>query len=202
MSRRIGFDAQSPTPRSRARMWDHLLDGEEAILWEGRPGFGFQFSRSAFKTLAVVAVGVLFLGPQILAASRFGSPMGDMLNIPYLGRINGEIFIGLAVGWTLLWFLMQTITTPFFTHYMLSDRRAFIARKHLWTKIKPYELSPLRVVEYDGRRDGSIIFGTETRRADNGRKRAFPVGFMNINGAEKLYKKIVEIQRQNTNGNP
>jgi len=200
MSRKIGFDGASSRTRSRASLWDHLLESEEEILWEGRPGFGFLLNSSALKTLAVVAVGMLFLGPQILDASRPGSAMGEMLNIPYIGRINGEIFLALAGGWTVIWFLMQTTTTPFFTRYMLSDRRAFIAKIFLWKKIKSYELSPLRVIEYDGKRNGSIIFATETKRADSGKKRDFPVGFMHVNSAGKLYKKMLEIQRKDTNG--
>ena len=201
MSRKIGFDSAPSRSRSRTSLWDHLLGGEEAILWEGRPGFGFQFNRSALKTLAVVAIGIAILGPQILAADRSGSPMGEMLNVPYfgIGRINGRIFLAVAMAWTVLWFFMQTVTTPFFSRYMLSDRRAFIAKTLPWKKIKSYELSPLRVIEYDGKRNGSIIFATETKRADNGRKRDFPVGFMHVNSAEKLYKKMLEIQRKGAN---
>lgn len=202
MSRKIGFDSGSAGSRSRAGLWDHLLGEGEDILWEGRPGFGFRLNTSALKTLAIVAIGIFILGPKILEANRIGSPMGDMLNVPYfgIGRINGEAFLAFAIGWTVLWFFMQTTTTPFFTRYMLSDHRALIAKTFLWTKIKSYELSPLRVIEYDGKRNGSITFATETKRADNGRKREFPVGFMHINSAEKLYKKMLEVQRRGSNG--
>lgn len=204
MSRRVGYNAASSPSRSRKSLWDHLLGGEEAILWEGHPGFGFKFNGSALKTLAVVAIGIFILGPQILKANRIGSPMGDMANIPYfgIGHIDGEIFLLVAAVWTVLWFLKQTVTTPFFTHYMLSDRRVFIAKTFLWKRIKSYELSPLRVIEYDGKRNGSIIFASETKRADNGRKREFPVGFVYVNGAEKLYKKMLEVQRRPQNGKP
>ncbi len=200
MSRRIGYDNAPVQNRSRLRLWDHLLGDEEEILWEGRPGFGFKLNGSALRTLFIVAIGVYVFGSQIIMANQVGSPMGSMLNIPYIGRINGEIFVGAAVGWTLLWFLSQTTTTPFFTHYMLSDRRAFIAKTFLWKRIKSYEISPLRVIEYDGKRNGSIIFASETKRADNGRKREFPVGFMHVHDAATLYKKMLEIQRKGIDG--
>ncbi len=202
MSRRVGYNGGPARTGSRANLWSHLLTDEEEILWEGRPGFGFQFNTSALKALAVVAIGMFILGPQMLEVNRIGSPTGDMLNIPYfgIGRINGEVFLALAMGWTVLWFLTQTITTPFFTRYMLSNRRAFIAKTFLWKKIRSYELTPLRLIEYDGKRNGSITFATENKRADSGRKRDFPVGFMRVGNAEKLYKKILEIQRGNANG--
>lgn len=196
MSRRVGYDNVRTNTRSRIRLWDHLLSDAEEILWEGRPGFGFQFNGSSLRTLGIVAVGLYVFGSQIIVAGQHGSPMGDMLNIPYIGRINGELFLAVAAGWTVLWFLSQTTTTPFFTRYMLSDRRAFIAKTFLWKRIRSYELSPLRVIEYDGKRNGSIVFASETKRADNGRKRDFPVGFMHVNGAEQLYKKMLEIQRK------
>ncbi|HIP22402.1 MAG TPA: hypothetical protein EYG79_02230 [Rhodobacteraceae bacterium] len=106
---RIGYD-NAP---ARTRLWDHLLSDDEEILWEGHPEFGFQFSGSAFKTLAIVAIGLYVYGSQIIFASQHGSPLGDMLSIPYIGRINGEVFLAAAVGWTGLWFIMQTTTTPF-----------------------------------------------------------------------------------------
>lgn len=200
MSRRVGYDGAPVGQRSRVRLWDHLLNEEEGILWEGRPGFGFKLNGSALKTLGVVAIGFYVFGSQIMRANQPGSPMGEMLDIPYIGRIDGEVFLGIAAGWVVLWFLMQTTTTPFFTRYMLSDRRAFIAKTFLWTRIKSYELSPARVIEYDGKRNGNIIFATETRRADNGRKREFPVGFMHVHGAAALYKKMLKIQRKGLNG--
>ena len=200
MSRRVGYDSAPASTRSRIRLWDHLLSDKEEILWEGRPGFGFRFNGSALSTLFVVAIGLYIFGSQIIMAEQPGSTMGEILDLPYIGHINGKIFLGVAAGWTVLWFFMQTTTTPFFTRYMLSDRRAFIAKTFLWKRIKSYELSPLRVIEYDGKRHGSIIFARETKRADNGRKREFPVGFMHVQDAATLYKKMLEIQRKGIDG--
>lgn len=196
MSRRVGFgNSPAAAPRARGGLWDRqLVEGEE-ILWEGRPGFGFKLSVSALKTLVIVGIGIAIIGPQMLAIDRMGHSMGNLLDLPVIGGINGRLFLALAAGWTFIWFLMQTTTTPFFTHYMLTNNRAFIAKTLLWKRIKSYELTPFRAVEYDGRRDGSILFATEVRRADNGRKRDFPIGFMHVRDAETVYKKMVEIQR-------
>ncbi len=54
----------------------------------------------------------------------------------------------------------------------------------------------MRVIKFDGKHHGSIVFATETRHAENGCKQDFPVGFMHVNGAEALYRKMLGIQRK------
>ncbi len=189
MARRVGFSGGKGATASRSDWQKHLLPGEEP-RWEGRPGFGFSLNTSALLTLVVVGVGIAVLAPQILNSN----PFGQMMTVPIANyRINGPWFVGIAIAWTLIWFLMQTVTTPWFTRYMLSDRRAFI--KNIWGRVKSYDLDPLRAIEFDGRPSGNIIFATETRRTNNGRKRTFPVGFMHIEGAQEVYQLMIKIQQ-------
>ena len=200
MSRRVGFGGDpAPQKRRNDSLWNRQLTDDEQILWEGRPGFGFKFNASSFKTLALVIIGIGVLGPQILVMEQLDSQMAGGFDLPFFGPISGKLILGVAALWTIAWFFMQTTTTPFFSRYMLSNHRAFIAKTFVWTRIKSYEVTPFRVVEYDGLRNGSIHFATEARRADNGRKRDFPIGFMHIDDAEKVYKMMVEIQRSKVN---
>lgn len=197
MSRRVGFGNNSaPYQRVKHNLWDRQLAEGEEILWEGRPGFGFKLNLSALKSLVIVAVAIGFIAPQIFAANQFGAPIEELLEIPFIGSINVGFFVIAALVWTVIWFFMQTTTTPFFARYLLTNRRAFIAKTLLIKRIKSYEITPFRPVEYDGRPKGSILFATEFRRADNGKKRDFPIGFMHIDDAESVYKHMVEIQRE------
>lgn len=192
MSRRVGFDGAAQIPRQGRSIWAAHLGVDEEILWEGRPGFGISLNGSTIKALAFLAIGFGILGPQVLAMGQ----MGDYFYVPGFGHISGIWFLALAGGWVVLWGLAQTVQTPFYTHYMLSDHRAYIAKTFLWKRVKSFEMSPFTTIEYDGKPNGSLVFAQETKRAENGKKRSFPVGFMNIAGAGKVYQMMVDIQRR------
>jgi len=196
MSRRVGFDGGAARTAARPSVWaSHLADNEE-VLREGQPGFGVSLNGATIKTLVFVAVGFGILVPQILALDRIGSQMGGWLDVPVIGGINGVWFLVPAGAWVVLWGVSQSVITPFYTRCLLTDNRAYIAKTLLIKRIKSYEITPFKAIEYDGNPNGSVIFASERKRAENGKKRSFPVGFMRIPGSGKVYQMMVEIQRR------
>ena len=179
------------------KMWSDQLLGKEKILWIGRPEFSASGNARAIFMIVImiaVTVGVLFF----YNGNQFGAS-GLLSSSGFGGRAwaqNSGIFLPLFVTIFLIGLLRELSQAPFFSRYMLSDQRMYIAKIFPWKRIKSYDLTPTRRIVFDQRPIGNIVFASEMRRVQNSAMREFPIGFMNIKGANKVYATMLDVQQR------
>lgn len=175
---------------AKRSIWDNHLDPSEEILWEGQPGFGIKPSLTASKEAgtAIIAIGGLLFYTRSFGVS-FSRQMGGLENYVTLDTL---LYIGL--GWSILWLIYTSLSLPFGTRYALTRKHAYIAKTFPITRIRSYPITTETPLEYDGSSRGTIIFAERVTKNGNNKIIRFPVGFLFLRDAKKVYQLMREIQ--------
>ena len=179
---------------TRAPGWNGILEDGETILWQGRPGGRPHLTLPALKRMVPGIILTLFALVWISAA--MGAPgLFWLFGLPFL-----------AAG---LWQLLRPVLKPMlsarFSHYTLTDRRAFIARDlpligrdlHTW-RITPDSRIDLIADGDDAGTAGTVLFadGQFSGHSIPGPGGLGRVGFTDIDDARKVWRLMRDIQQK------
>lgn len=191
--------------------WEGILDDDESILWQGRPGGGVLWSDLLkFETF----FGLFFAGFAVFwiyGAATMGRSVGTSGAglIPMLFPLFGIPFV--VVG------LHMVVGRLFWdaylrgqTWYTLSDKAAYIATETLGKRaLKRYPFEDMVPPSLDDGQPGSVWFAEELRTHTSRRRHStargtsysgptrtrvtrIPVGFRRIDGARAVFRLINE----------
>lgn len=165
--------------------WQGILEEDETVLWQGRPGPGLNFRPSHALTMLF---GLAFAGFALfwmIAASQAGGFFWSF------GLIHFAAGIGVALG-PILWPAWKRRHS----FYTLTNKRAFIAEDlpFYGRRLKGYEIGPDTVLELRDDPLGSVYFAHEWRRSRNGDRRK-DIGFEKLDNAREVYDKLRAVQR-------
>ncbi|MFD2172695.1 hypothetical protein [Rhodobacter lacus] len=157
--------------------WDGILQPGEQILWRGQPIRRIRWGKLVAGV--VFALGFCGIGGALsLAAAREGS----------LFWLVGLVLCLLGIAALVVTLLDERMrrNDTFFT---LSDRAAYIARRH-WAKGRVLESWPIRagmeIALQGGDKAGDVIFASRT--TGRGKEAEIePVGFFDIIGAPEVF---------------
>ncbi len=164
--------------------WEGLLDKDERIIWQGRPGGGFEFRIGN----AVGAVFGLFFAGFALFWMIMASMAGGFFWM--FGLLHFFVGLGIAFG-SVFWGAWKRRHS----WYTLTDRRAFIATDIPFKgrSLKSYPITAATTLDFVSDDPASIMFAREMRRGRNGSYEA-QVGFERIADAPEVYRMMREIQ--------
>lgn len=178
-----------PTPRFPRPLanpvpegWSGIMQPGEKILWQGRPISRVNYGRILPK-LAFSAFYTGFSVFWMLGASRAGGVFW----------MFGLIFFFVGSG-----MIAQTLLDERMrlreTYFTLSDRAAYIARRH-WLKgrqLETYRITPALPVTLSGTTEkGDVVFASRTVKTNNG-SREEPIGFLGIAGAPEVFALVMQ----------
>jgi len=165
--------------------WDHILDKDETILWQGRPDGALHFR---LKNVGTFIFGLFFAGFALfwmVMASQAGGFFW------MFGLIHFSVGIGVSFG-----SLFYDVYRRRHTWYTLTDRRAFIATDmvHKGRQLKSYPITKDMMLKFQPGPLPSIHFAQEVRRSNNG-SRPVDIGFDWIADGDEVIAMIRQIQR-------
>lgn len=164
--------------------WEHILDDDERILWQGKPdGAIVLHPRNIFGLL----FGLFFSGFALFW--MIGAAQGGGLFWMF-GLLHFAVGLGIvfgAVGWGA--FKRRR------SWYTLTDRRAFIATSLplRGNGLKSYPIGAGTQLELVDGPLATVNFHTETKRGENGSYEV-PVGFERIADGQKVFRLMRDIQ--------
>jgi len=171
--------------------WEGILDPDERILWQGRPGQGFHIDPGQG---AMALFGMAFAGFAL-----FWMAMASMAGGFFwmFGLIHFSVGLGI-VGSGIFGETLRRRAT----WYTLSDRRAFIATDLPWKgrEINSYPIRPDTRLDYRSGTPATIYFAREQRRSQKGRTYQVDVGFERIAEGDKVYRMLRDVQSGNAKG--
>lgn len=164
--------------------WEGILDGDERILWQGRPESGIVFRPG---NIVVFLFGLAFAGFALVWMILASTAGGYMWTF---GLIHFSVGIGLAIG-PIYW----SAYCRRHTWYSLSNKRAFIATDMplRGRRLSSYPIDENTILDYDNAAPATIYFHEETRRGKN-RTYQVPIGFERVSGGDELYRLFRSVQ--------
>lgn len=167
------------------RGWEHILDADEQILWQGRPDPTLRFT---FAGLGSTLFGAAFSGFALFWMVMAAQAGGFFW---MFGLIHFTVGIGIMGGGALLF--------PFkarHTWYTLSSKRAFIATDFplRGRKLRDYPITPDTNLSLDEGARSSLHFASESYRRKS-RNRTRRIGFERIEDGRRVYGMMRDIQR-------
>ena len=196
MSRKIGFgegNASDTQPNRRAhkgtasaqQFWEKRLYPGENLLWEGRPNFHIQLDQTALRLSLPGVAGAAFLGYMY-----FTSPFKIVISEEFVPGISNDILVPLFIAgllaYLLFYNLRHSLVHPGLTRYALTNKRAMVANKLPFPRVKTYRLTPMTPVHWLGDEPGTITFAEDLTHYDHKVIRSKHVGFHNISDAEHV----------------
>lgn len=173
---------------NRETGWEGILDADETILWQGRPG-----TRVVWKTSHIIpfVFGMFFAGFALVWMIMASSAPGPFW---MFGLIHFCVGIGLAVGPQ-----FYSAWRRRHTWYTLTNQRAFIATDSPLEdrSLKSYVINAETKLEFESGIPASIYFDHEYRSGKNG-ARKIPIGFERIQDGEKVYRMLRNVQKDAT----
>lgn len=162
--------------------WEGIMQPGESILWRGRPIARPRVLRVALN----MAFGVMFasfaLFWMVMAAQ--GGGIFWMFGL-------GFFFVGAGLVAKPLLDERMRLRDTFFT---LSDRAAYIARRH-WLRGRLLDTYPIRpdmmISLWGDAVQGDVIFAKRVVSGENG-TREEPIGFMDIEGAPEVFAQMTQ----------
>ncbi len=165
--------------------WEGILDTDEEIVWQGRPGGKVVLRAGNIVTLLFGLFFAGFAAVWMLTASMAGGFFW------MFGLIH--FFVGLSVAFgAIYWNAIKRRNS----WYTLTNKRAFIASNMplVGKKLKSYPITAATTLDFQDGDPASIFFATETRSTKNG-TRTVPVGFERIKDGRAVYKKFRDVQK-------
>lgn len=164
--------------------WDGILDEDETILWQGRPGKAHFLNKSDLYT---VATGIGALAISALVVSNKQSEENMLWLFAYL-------FFAMGAGIVLKGLFWRTFVRRY-TWYTLTNRCAYIATHlpFLNKSLKSYPITEHSQLELIDGPMPSLNFAIETRRTDEGIHYK-TIGFERIPDAKDVYRLMRDIQ--------
>lgn len=166
--------------------WDHLLDDDEKIIWQGRPDTAVVFKA---KHIFTTIFGLFFAGFALFWMVMASRSAGVMW---MFGMIHFTAGVSIIVG--------PIFGPPYkrrHTWYTLTSKRAFIATDMpvIGRKLKSYPITqntPIYMEESGALT--SIHFATRTVRTKNG-STTKQIGFERIEGSTEVMQLIRKVQQ-------
>lgn len=170
------------TPGTVPAGWEGIMQPGESILWRGRP---------------IAKVNLLRLIPQVGFGLIFTSFSVFWMVMAAQG---GGVFwmFGLIFFFTGLGLIAKTLLDERMrmrdTFFTLSDRAAYIARRH-WMQgrqLETYRITAAMPITLNGHATrGDVIFSSRTVRSKNG-SHEVPIGFLDIEGAPEVFAQMTQ----------
>lgn len=170
--------------------WSGLLDTDEKILWQGRPGFGVHFYR---RDLPEVLLGLFGTGFSIF-----------WITISLTQAAGATWMFGLPIFvigfFTLIRRNVIAAVLRRFTFYVLTSRRAIIARTApiIGKSLSFHPISPVTTLDFNeaGARS-DIYFAEKISDFHINHHRFFtPIGFERIDAGREVLALFRQIQRE------
>lgn len=177
---------------TQAPGWTGIFEDGESILWQGRPGGRPRLTLPALKR-AVPGV-MLTLFALVWVGAAMGAPgLFWLFGLPFL-----------AAGlWQMLRPVLEPALSARFSHYTLTDRRAFIARDLplVGRDLHSWRITPDNRIDLIGGDDGAagtVLFadGRLGGHAIPGPGGVGRVGFTDIDDARKVWELMRDIQQK------
>ncbi len=165
--------------------WAGILDGDETILWQGRPDASVTFGAAAlFQILFGMAFAGFALFWMVMASLGGGYFWA-------FGLIHFTVGVGIMVAGP-LWGPWRRRHT----WYTLTNKRGFIATDMplAGRKLRSYPIDARTVLGFEEGAFSDIHFAKETRRTKNG-VRSYPIGFERIADGRAVYALMRDIQK-------
>ncbi len=170
--------------------WDSYLFEGETLLWEGQPGRGLRFDKSA---LGQSGLGLFFFVFSLFwignAISQSGLSIFPLFGLPFL-----------AVGaYYLFGHLLWDAYTRSRTRYALTSERALIAKQVLGRRLETYPINPQTQIVLDEHKDRSAsVFFAERRQPTSSKQKSFPyrrlIGFRWIKEGMEVYRLMSHVR--------
>lgn len=166
--------------------WEHILEEDEVIRWQGRPNGAVVWK--------VSNVGSLLFGTAFAGFALFWMIMAAQAGGGFwmFGLIHFSVGIGIGIG-PVFWNTLRRRRS----WYTLTNKRAIIATD-MPTKgrvLRSYPITKDTMLGIDSADPASITFATEHRRRKNG-TRQVKIGFERIEDAKQVYALIRDIQKE------
>jgi len=167
--------------------WRGILGDGERILWQGRPDQAFRIN---IRNVPLALFGAVFAGFALFWMAMAAQAGGAFWMFGLIHFFVGVGMIYSATYWTVL--------KRRRTWYTLTDRRAFIATDFPFRgkRLDSYSLTPRTRLSLKAGNPGSVVFAREERRGNKGRRYTVDIGFEHIDGAEKVYALMREVQNR------
>lgn len=168
---------------SDADDWDHLLDPDEHIVWQGQPS-----GKVRLEFDSVFGVIFMAIWSGIPALMILTNPSTALLVVPtFFVCIGLYYFVGQH-----FWAAFQRRRT----FYTLTNKRAFIGQRGLSGRtLDSFPITPDTALQLDEGRASAVWFATKTGQRLLSNRREHPVGFERLSDPRAVYQLLRQTQR-------
>lgn len=166
--------------------WVGLLDADERILWQGQPDTQFNLRLDDLKSagfgLFFTAFSLFWMAMAFKSGGYFW--MFGLLHFAVGASITARALLK-------NWWIRR------FSHYSLSNKRAFIATDlpYMGRKLRSWPISPMTELTLIEGKSDSLFFGQDVTATGHGQIQRSAVGFEQIQGGREVHALMRAIQR-------
>ncbi len=169
---------------NKAGVWDDILDSDESIVWQGRPDDGLQ--NEYHSMLAPIVYLAMTAGGAWMLLQTY-----DQVGLP---RLFAIAWFGLCL-YALVGVHFVKAFQRRFTHYALTNKRAFVVTSALgWKRQKSFPITNTTKLELVERNQISdLYFATKTVQQGDGFGEK-EVGFERLANGREVFALMSKVQ--------